>query len=105
MQTLASRYSSSVRSYPLRLPEVYYPENMKVCRVQHHGDVYQFGKRFFVTGCLGGEYIGIEQIEEDRSRPWYCNYELGTVDHRRWQVVPAKCCALLAGVNPSKQES
>jgi len=57
------------------------------------------------TECLRGEYVGIEQIEDDRSRLWYCNYELGTVDHRRWRVMPAKCRALLAGVNPSKQES
>jgi len=105
MQTPASRYSISARYYPARLPEVYYCDHMKVCRVRHHGDVYYFGRRFFVTECLGGEYIGIEQIEEDRSRLWYCNYELGTIDHRKWQVTPAKSRALLAGVNPSKQVS
>jgi transposase InsO family protein len=105
MQTPASRYSSSVRCYPARLAEVYYPEHMKVYRVFDHGDVHYCGRRFFVSECLGGEYIGIEQIEQDRSRLWYCNYELGTVDHRKWQVTPAKCCALLAGASPSKQES
>jgi putative transposase len=105
MQTLASHYSSSARCYPARPPEVYYPDHMKVCRVWHHGDVYYCGKRFFVTECLSGEYVGIEQIEEDRSRLWYCNYELGTIDHRKWQVTPAKCRAFFAGVNPSKQES
>jgi transposase InsO family protein len=105
MQTPTSRYSGSARCYPARLPEVYYPEHMKLCRVQHHGDIYYFGRRFFVTECLSGEYVGVEQIEQDWSRLWYCNYELGTVDHRKWQVIPAKCRALLAGVNPSKQES
>jgi transposase InsO family protein len=105
MQTPASRYSSSVRCYPERLAEVYYPEHMKVCRVFDHGDVHYCGRRFFVSECVGGEYIGIEQIEQDRSRLWYCNYELGTVDHRKWQVTPAKCRALLAGASPSKQGS
>jgi len=105
MQTPASRYSSSVRCYPERLAEVYYPEHMKVCRVFDHGDVHYCGRRFFVSECVAGEYIGIEQIEQDRSRLWYCNYELGTVDHRKWQVTPAKCRALLAGASPSKQGS
>jgi transposase InsO family protein len=105
MHTPASHYKSSARFYPAKEPEVSYPEQMKVCRVLEHGDVYYCGRRFFVTECLSGKYIGIEQIEEDRSRLWYCNYELGTVDHRRWQVTAAKSHALVAGVNPSNQES
>jgi len=105
MQTPASRYCSSARCYPARLAEVYYPEHMRVCRVQHHGDVYYRGVRFFVTECLSGEYIGIEQAEDDRSRLWYYRYELGTVDHRKWQVAPAKCRALQGGVNPTLEES
>ena len=104
MQTPASRYRSSSRYHPDKLPEVYYPEHMKVSRVQHHGDIYYFGRRFFVTECLSGEYVGIEQIDEDRSRLWYCNYELGTVDHQKWQVVPSECRALFAGINPCKQQ-
>lgn len=105
MQTPASYYRSCARRYPSRLPELYYPDGMKVCHVREHGDVHYCGRRFFLTECLGGEYVGIEQIEEDSSRVWYCNYELGILDHRKWQVTPARCRALLAGVNPGKQES
>lgn len=101
MRTPASCYCGSERCYPARLAEVYYPEHMKVRRVQHHGDVYYHGVRFFVTECLSGEYIGIEQVEDDKSRLWYCRYELGTFDHRKGQVVPAKCRALQGGVNPT----
>ena len=104
-QTPASRYSRSLRCYQDRPPEVYYPEHMKVSHVTHHDDIYYSGRRFFVTERLSGEYVSIEQIEEDKSRLWYCNYELGTVDHRKWQVVPAESHALFAGVNPCKQQT
>jgi len=95
MNTPASWYNSSPRSYPSRLPEVYYSEHMKVCLVRDHGDVSYYGQRFFVSECLAGEYIGIEKIQEDMSKLWYCNYELGIVDHRNWKIIPAACSNFL----------
>jgi len=63
---------------------------MHVKRVRDHGDIRYLGKRIFTTESLGGEYVGIEQTDEDTSLLWYCNYLLGRLDHRKWQVVPAK---------------
>ena len=43
-----------------------------------------------MTESLCGEYVGIEQIDEDISLLWYCDYLLGEIDHRKWQIVPVK---------------
>ncbi len=110
MNTPASSYSISDRRFPARLPEVCYPYYWTVRRVRDHGDVIYLGRRLFVTESLGDEYIGIERIDEDESRLWYCNCELGILDHRQWTIAPAACRALGAGVitpapkapNPSK---
>ncbi len=90
MRTPAECYRSSNREFPSRLPHINYPAHMKVSRVMDHGDVYYLGKRLFATESLRGEYVGFERIDEDQSRLWYCDYELGDVDHRKWQIVPAK---------------
>ena len=109
MKTPSDFYSSSMRIFPSRLPQITYPDHMQVRRVGYHGDIYYFGKRLFTTESLSGEYIGIERIDEDISLLWYCNYLLGRIDHRKWQVVPSKPACLsvqLAGqindYNPAK---
>jgi len=98
MKTPASCHSVSDRRLPARLPDICYPSFWTVRRVRDHGDVHYLGRRIFVTECLGDEYIGIERIDEDESRLWYCNYELGILDHRRWVILPAACKALGGGV-------
>ena len=37
----------------------------------------------------------VEQISEDVSRLWYCDYSLGEIDHGKWQIVPAKSRPLI----------
>ncbi len=98
MKTPASCHNVSDRRLPARLPDICYPSFWTVRRVRDHGDVHYLGKRLFVTESLGDEYIGIERIDEDESRLWYCNYELGILDHRQWTILPAACRALGAGV-------
>ena len=95
MRTPSDCYSSSKRQFPSRLPQVNYPDYMQVRRVYPHGDIHYLGKRLFLTESLGGEYIGIEQIDEDISLLWYCDYLLAEIDHRKWQVAPAKSRPLI----------
>jgi transposase InsO family protein len=109
MKTPSDCYSGSIRSFPSRLPQVNYPDHMQVKRVQIHGGIWYKNNYIFITESLYGEYIGIEQIAEDISQIWYCNYLLGRIDHRKWQVVPLKPACLsvqLAGqtndYNPGK---
>jgi len=95
MHTPSQCYSSSTRIFPARLPEISYPDFMQVKKVRQHGDIYYLGKRLFITEGLRDEYFGIEQTDEDISRLWYCKYLLGEIDHRKWQVVPAKSRPLI----------
>jgi transposase InsO family protein len=100
MRTPASIYVPSPREMPSRLEDIAYPDGMAVRKVAHHGDIRYRGRRLFVNGGLCHEYVGIERVDDDTSRLWYCNYELGTLDHRKWQIEPAKCCPLSAGASP-----
>ena len=54
------------------------------------------GRRLFATESLRGEYVGIEQVDEDVSLLWYCSYLLGQIDHRKWQIEPVKSRPLIS---------
>ena len=99
MRTPSDCYRSSTREFPYRLPEVSYPDYMKVKRIQPHGDIKYFGKRLFVTESLSGEYVGIEQTDENSSLLWYCGYLLGQIEHSQWRIGPAKSWPLISAVN------
>ena len=90
MRTPSEYYCGSIRKFPSRLPQVSYPDYMQIRRIYLHGDILYLGKRLFVTESLCGEYVGIEQIDEDTSWLWYCDYLLGLIDHRKWQISPVK---------------
>jgi len=95
MRTPAECYCGSNREFPSRLSQLIYPEDMLVRRVHNHGDILYFGRRLFLTESLRGEDVGIEQLSEDVSRLWYSDYLLGEIDHRRWQIAPAKSRSLI----------
>jgi len=94
MHTPSQCYCNSTRVFPSRLSEVSYPDYMQSRRVFLHGDILYFGKRLFVTESLRGEYVGVEQIDEDASLLWYCSYLLGRIDHRKWQIKTVKSQSL-----------
>jgi transposase InsO family protein len=100
MQTPATLYTVSERNFPSRLADVEYGGDMKVRKVKLSGEIHLGGRAMFLSECLGGEYVGIEQMEEDKSRLWYCNYELCELDHKQWRIKPVKPHPFSAGVNP-----
>ena len=90
MRTPSECYCGSTRKFPSRLPQVRYPDHMQIKRIYIHGDILYLGKRVFVTESLRDEYVGVEQIDEDTSWLWYCDYLLGRIDHRKLQIEPVK---------------
>jgi len=86
MRTPSECYSPSLRAYPSRLSVFDYPNVMYVRRVQKHGDILVKDRRIFLSQSLHDEYVGLEQIDEDISLIWYCNYLLGRLDHRNWKI-------------------
>jgi transposase InsO family protein len=94
MRSPSQCYRPSQREFPSRLPQISYPDHMQVRRVYPHGDVIYLGKHLFTTESLRGEHVGIEQISEDVSRLWYCDYLLGLIDHVKWRIMPNKSRSL-----------
>ncbi len=86
MRTPSECYSSSLRTYPSRLSAFDYPDRMNVRRVQMHGDILVKDRRIFLSQSLHDEYVGLEQIDEEISLIWYCNYLLGRLDHKNWKI-------------------
>ena len=90
MRTPSQCYSASARDFPSRLPEISYDDHFQIRKVQMHGGIRYLCRKLFVTECLYGEYVGVERIDEDVSLLWYCDYLLGQIDHRKWQISPVK---------------
>jgi hypothetical protein len=90
MRTPSQCYSASAREFPSRLAEINYDDHFQIRKVQMHGEIRYFCRKLFVTESLYGEYVGVERIDEDVSLLWYCDYLLGRIDHRKWQIRPVK---------------
>lgn len=100
MKSPVELYDRSGRRFPSRLPAVEYGDAMDVRKVGFNGEVYVGGRRWFLSESLGGEYIGIEQVDGNRSRLCYCDYVLGEYNHRTRRIEPVKRYPVSAGVNP-----
>ena len=60
--TPASRYQSSSRRMPERLPELEYPGHYRLATVSSHGVMYCFGRLIYVGHVLTGERVGLEEV-------------------------------------------
>ena len=65
--TPASLYRPSPRPYPRRLPPLDYPLHYEVRRVSHNGGIRWYSDWVNVSQTLGGEYIGLVEIDD---REW-----------------------------------
>ena len=63
-KTPASVYRPSDRSYPVRIPNVEYGNNVVVRKVRHNGEIQWKGNMIYVSEALVGEPIALEQKEE-----------------------------------------
>ncbi len=99
MRTPSECYRGSMRPYPSRLPQISYPDHMRVARIQMHGDIIHRGRRIFVTESLYDEYVGIEQAGDDLSLLWYCDHLLGEIDHGNWKIRPIKNQTLISAAS------
>jgi len=91
MKTPSELYINSDRSYPEKLRSIEYASRLKVYRVQKHGEIKYRGRDLFISECLYKEHVGLEQISENKSVVWYCNYELGVLNHEDWKIEPLFC--------------
>jgi putative transposase len=60
----ASCYIRSSRAYPRRLPPIEYAGHMEVRRVNPTGQISWRGRSLYVAEALGGEDVGLEEIDD-----------------------------------------
>jgi putative transposase len=90
MRTPSAVYELSPRSFPARVPEPEYPDEMEVRQVKHQGLFRWHKQDVFLSEVLWGEPVGFLP-EDDR---WYTIYfsrfPLARFDSRQLRVLPLK---------------
>jgi putative transposase len=90
MQTPPEVYEPSPRSFPARVPEPEYPDDMLVRQVKHQGQFRWKKQDVFLSEVLWGEPVGL-LAEDDR---WYTVYfarfPIARFDSRQLRVLPLK---------------
>ena len=75
--TPASVYHPSSRAYPRRLPPLEYPGHYEVRRVSHNGGIRWYSQWVNVSQTLGGEYIGLVEIDHHEWDVYFGPLRLG----------------------------
>lgn len=88
MQTPASVYEPSLRTYPARLPEVEYPDWMEVRTVKAQGHFRWKQKDIFLTEVLWGEPVGLMPIGDGLYNIYFAGRKLAGFDSKRDKLVP-----------------
>ena len=65
METPASRWRPSERSYQPQPPAWEYPAGMEVKRLNEAGCLWEGGRHWFVSEALAGEWVGLERLPLD----------------------------------------
>ena len=80
--TPASRYRRSPRDLPSKLPQIEYPGHYEVRLVSKNSGMRWNHVRVPVSQILGGEYIGLEEIDDGLWEVYYGPVWLGRFDER-----------------------
>jgi transposase InsO family protein len=80
METPATRYKLSPRSYQSAQRPFQYDSSMQLRKVGARGEIWWKGTRHFVAGALARETIAIG-LEEGSLSVWFCNFFLGNTDN------------------------
>jgi transposase InsO family protein len=82
----ASRYASSPRSYPERLPQPAYDDDMVTRRVRGAGQMQWGGKDVLVSQALRSQTIGLQPVEDGIWRVYFCKMCIGLFDERALRI-------------------
>ncbi len=87
--TPASVYRPSPRPYPRRLPALAYPAHYEVRRVSHNGGIRWQSTWVNVSQTLGGEEIGLVEIDDGEWDVYFGSLRLGRFHERTRQIEDA----------------
>jgi len=85
-ETPASHYQPSARELPKKIPPIEYPAHYEKRRVSRDGAARFLAVQFQVTHTLGGEYIGLEEVDNGFWDVYYGPICLGRLDERTFQI-------------------
>lgn len=63
-QTPADLYRPSLRQYPTQVPAPEYPGHFEVRSVRHSGEIKWQGQPLYISEALGGERVGLEEVDD-----------------------------------------
>lgn len=81
--TPASKYEPSKRPYPSKLPEPEYPSHFSLAKAYPNGVISMGTSQWYISGCLAGEVVGLEQINQDRWKVYFGPIPLGIIDYQK----------------------
>lgn len=85
-QTPHSRYSTSPRPMPRRLPDFGYSSGLHVRKVDKTGKIKWKGRDLFLTEALRKQYLGFEATDEGTWKVWLAHMELGVFNERSHEM-------------------
>jgi transposase InsO family protein len=71
LQTPASRYAPSPRTYPELLPALAYDADDVVRKVQSKGELHYQGNQYFLGTAFAGESVGVRRVLDEDNRAVY----------------------------------
>jgi transposase InsO family protein len=94
--TPASLYTPSLRPYPRTLLEPEYPDHFRVERAYPNGVISIGAVQFYLSQCLAGELVGLEQVNDEVWKVYFGPIALGVIDaHRAKRIRNGRSFALL----------
>lgn len=85
-ETPASVYVSSPRKLPAVLPPIEYPGHFEVRLVSRNSGIRWKSHWVCVTQTLGGEYVGLEEVDDGLWDVYFGPIKLGRMDERRLRI-------------------
>ncbi len=87
--TPASRYATSSRSFPIKLPPIEYPAHFEKRLMSRNGGFRWASKRVPLSHLLEGQYIGLEEVGDGIWDVYFSHVRLGQMDERILKVEDA----------------
>jgi putative transposase len=81
-KTPASAYVASPREYPARLPELEHPRGAILRKVNEDGRIVWVNRKAFISKTLGGEYVGLQPVEDGFYEVYFGGLLLGWFDEQ-----------------------
>jgi putative transposase len=88
-KTPDSVYHSSDRTFPERLPSIEYPNHYITRRVSYNGGIRWYSNWVNVSHVLGGEYVGLEEVDNGLWDVYFGPLRLGRFSERDMAIEDA----------------